>query len=43
MSRETNQDVSVILVGNKNDMKYARVVTYEEGRNLASRYGISFM
>jgi hypothetical protein len=29
MSRETNQDVSVILVGNKNDMGHARVVGYE--------------
>lgn len=43
MSRETSQDVSVILVGNKNDMALMRTVSYEEGRRLAAKYGVAFM
>ena len=35
--------MSVILVGNKNDMGHARAVSYEEGRRMAAKYGIPFM
>jgi small GTP-binding protein len=30
------------LVGNKNDLKYARSVSYNEGRSFADQYGIPF-
>jgi GTPase KRas len=32
----------IVLVGNKSDLVNQRVVTYEEGKNLAAKWGCSF-
>ena len=32
----------IILVGNKKDMEESRAVSYEEGKEFASKYGIPF-
>lgn len=37
-----NYNVHKILVGNKNDMKDNRVVSYDEGKNLANSLNIEF-
>jgi small GTP-binding protein len=36
-------DVEILLVGNKIDMKDERIVSSEEGENLAKNFGVSFM
>lgn len=35
--------MEILLVGNKNDLKDERVVSYEEGANFAKENGISFI
>ena len=37
-----NDDIVMILCGNKNDMEKERVISKEEGENLAKNYGIPF-
>ncbi|KAK8794836.1 hypothetical protein WA158_001817 [Blastocystis sp. Blastoise] len=37
-----DEDVRVILVGNKSDLEDKRAVSYEEGKRLAGKYNISF-
>jgi Ras-related protein Rab-2A len=37
-----NKAISMVLVGNKFDLKGKREVTYEEGKLLANKYGIQF-
>eukprot|EP01138_Halocafeteria_seosinensis_P004609 gb/GECG01004715.1/.p1 GENE.gb/GECG01004715.1/~~gb/GECG01004715.1/.p1 ORF type:complete len:213 (+),score=32.83 gb/GECG01004715.1/:1-639(+) len=40
--RNADKQVSKVLVGNKADMEKDRVVTEEEGRKLAERFGVPF-
>lgn len=35
-------DCDIVLCGNKADLDNDRVVTYEEGQNLAEEYGVQF-
>ena len=35
-------DISVVLVGNKVDLEGERQVTYEEGKEMADKYGVKF-
>ncbi|XP_037088655.1 ras-related protein Rab-11A-like [Pollicipes pollicipes] len=37
------EDMTVILVGNKADLRHLRTVSCEEGRALAERHGLSFV
>ena len=34
--------IPLIIVGNKNDLETSRVITYEEGKNLAQKYNATF-
>ena len=38
----TNKNINLILVGNKIDLKYDRVITTEQGKQLADDNGMSF-
>ena len=40
--RKAESDVVCMLIGNKCDLESERVVSTEEGRNLANRLGMSF-
>eukprot|EP01138_Halocafeteria_seosinensis_P004608 gb/GECG01004714.1/.p1 GENE.gb/GECG01004714.1/~~gb/GECG01004714.1/.p1 ORF type:complete len:116 (+),score=22.17 gb/GECG01004714.1/:1-348(+) len=40
--QNADKQVSKVLVGNKADMEKDRVVTEEEGRKLAERFGVPF-
>ena len=37
-----NKTAQLILIGNKSDLEKHRVVSYEQGENLAKKYGIKF-
>lgn len=37
------QNVSKVLIATKSDLKDSRMVSVEEGKNLAAKYGIPFM
>ena len=39
---KTSDNISRILVGNKTDLDDRRVVSFNEGREMASHYGIQF-
>jgi GTPase SAR1 family protein len=43
MNNNVNQKVACMLVGNKLDMSSKRAVTFQEGKELADKYGIQFM
>ncbi|KAK5575582.1 hypothetical protein RB653_006715 [Dictyostelium firmibasis] len=36
-------NVPIMMIGNKSDLEYERIVTYQEGKDLANRLGMSFM
>ena len=36
-------DLVVVLVGNKSDLEVARKISFDEGKNLASKYNLYFM
>ena len=38
----SSKQITIILLGNKADLTYERQVSYEEGKNLAEKYGIEF-
>ena len=38
-----NPHMEILLVGNKNDLEEERVVTYEEGEELAKECGLKFI
>jgi len=40
---DANEDVCIILVGTKSDLSDERVVSTDEGRQLAESYGIKFL
>ena len=39
---KTNCFFSLLLIGNKSDLEKKREVSYEEGKQLASQYGMMF-
>ena len=41
--RFSNQDITIMLIGNKADLENARVVSTEEGRTFAQKNGIFFL
>eukprot|EP00056_Hartaetosiga_gracilis_P001459 m.45025 g.45025 ORF g.45025 m.45025 type:complete len:207 (+) comp10649_c0_seq1:91-711(+) len=43
IEQNASQDVERMILGNKCDMEDARVVTREDGQNLAQEYGVAFM
>jgi len=43
ITRYANDDVCVLIMGNKEDMKGSRKVIYEEGLELAKQYDVEFM
>ena len=38
----TNENILLVLIGNKNDLKEQRVITKEQGQSLAEEYGMQF-
>lgn len=40
--QKTNFFFSLLLIGNKNELEKEREVSYEEGKQLASQYGMMF-
>lgn len=43
INRYASENVSKLLVGNKCDLESKKVVTYDEGKELADSYGIKFL
>jgi Ras-related protein Rab-1A len=43
ISRYASENVSKLLVGNKSDIEGKKVVTYEEGKELADQLGVKFL
>ena len=43
ISRYASENVSKLLVGNKSDIEGKKVVTYDEGKDLADRLGVKFL
>ena len=43
IQKYANEEVCILMIGNKNDMKENRKVSYEEGQELAKAYNISFV
>ena len=42
ISQEAPEEVKIILVGNKSDLDNNRVISYEQGTNLANMHNIDF-
>ena len=42
IENKTSDNISRILVGNKTDLEDRRAVSFNEGREMASHYGIQF-
>jgi GTPase SAR1 family protein len=42
IKKKTTSEVSILLVGNKNDLGNSIVVSYDEGKELADRLGVKF-
>ena len=43
IERHASENVSIMLLGNKNDKIEERQVTFEEGKELADRYNVLFL
>lgn len=43
LKTHATQDISIILIGNKSDLKHLRTVTFEEGKELAEKYSLFFI
>lgn len=42
IKNKKNKKGKIILIGNKNDLKNERIISFEEGKKLANKYNIYF-